>query len=353
MSLTEEEIKAKHERYAKEKADLEFIEKLKFVELHYHLDGSISCEVALAAAEKQGMKLPTTDKAILKSILKVPPGCKSLTEFLKHFQLPGSLLQTKEGIIEAVYQCQEHFKKNGGIYLEIRFAPQFHVFKGLTQKEAVEAAVEGLKKSDLKANLILCIMKIPVDNKKANIETIEVAREMLVKDNGVVALDIAGDELHFPTENYEEEFALARKYGIPFTIHAGESDGHKSVDTAVKFGAKRIGHGINSYQSEETMKTLKEKNIILELAPFSNFCTNCASVDDYPFDKLLKAGLKMCLNTDDMAIIGNHLIDEFAFIVSRYDVTKMQVLDLIYNAIEGAFTTDEVKAELRKVIDQI
>ena len=60
-----------------------------------------------------------------------------------------------------------------------------------------------------------------------------------------------------------------------------------------------------------------EKNIILELAPFSNFCTNCASVDNYPFQILLDKGVRMCLNTDDMAIIGNHLIDEFAFIEAK------------------------------------
>ncbi|MCQ2817460.1 MAG: adenosine deaminase [archaeon] len=352
MSITPEELKAKHERYSKEKADLEFLEHLKFPELHYHLDGSITTDVALACAKKQKMKLPTSDRKILKSIIRVPPGCTSLTEFLKHFDLPGSLLQTREGIIEAVYQCQEHCRRNNGIYLEIRFAPQFHVFKGLTQKEAVEAAVEGLKKSTLKTNLILCMMRLK-DNKAANLETIEVAKDLLVEDNGVVALDLAGDEIHFPTKDYAEEFALAKKYGIPFTIHAGESDNYTSVDAAVSFGATRIGHGINSIQNENTIKSLVEKNVLLEVCPFSNFCTNCATEEKFPFKGLLDKGVKMCLNTDDLAIIGNHLIDEFTFIVSKYDVTKMQILQLLYNAIDGAFTTDEVKEELRKMIDEI
>ena len=325
---------------------------MKFVELHYHIDGSITASVALPVAKKQKYKLPSTDKHILKSIIRVPPGCRDLVEFLKHFDLPLELMQTREGIIESIYQCQEHFKKNGGIYLEMRFAPQFHLKKGLTQREVIEAAVEGLHKSDLKANLILCLMKIP-NNKEANKETLELAKEFLVKDNGVVAIDLAGDEYHFHTEDYAEEFGLAKEYGIPFTIHAGESDGYKSVDAALNLGATRLGHGIRSTENENTMKTLKDKNILLEVCPFSNFCTNSASEENYPFKTLLDAGIKMCLNTDDMAIIGNHLVDEFTFIISKYDLTKMQVLDLLYNAIDGAFTTDEVKAELRKQIDLI
>ena len=59
----------------------------------------------------------------------------------------------------------------------------------------------------------------------------------------------------------------------------------------------------------------------------------------------------MCLNTDDMAVIGNHITDEYAFIITHFDVTKMQIMDLLYNAVEGAFASEKTKEYLRHELD--
>ena len=69
-------------------------------------------------------------------------------------------------------------------------------------------------------------------------------KKYLVEDGGVVAIDLAGAEALFPTENYEALFAKAREYQVPFTIHAGEAGNAEDVKTAVHMGAVRIGHGV-------------------------------------------------------------------------------------------------------------
>jgi adenosine deaminase len=65
------------------------------------------------------------------------------------------------------------------MYTEIRFAPQLHINKGLTQKEVVEAAIDGLKSSPIPSGLILCCMR-GEDNKALNIETVKVAKEFFI-----------------------------------------------------------------------------------------------------------------------------------------------------------------------------
>ena len=137
-------------------------------------------------------------------------------------------MMTKEGIREAVYLVSENIKSQGIIYAEIRFAPQNHTKKGMSQEEAIKAALEGLKRTSLKANLILCCMW-GNGNDEANYETVELTKKYLVEDGGVTALDLAGAEALYPTSNYSNLFKRAREYGIPFSIHAGEADGAESV----------------------------------------------------------------------------------------------------------------------------
>ena len=266
------------------------------IDLHCHLDGSITVEIAKKLAQLQKIELPAkTDSELLKK-LSVPSDCQSLNDFLECFGLPLRLLQTKEGITEAVRLVQEDCKAQGLEYLEIRFAPQKHCVNGLSQEEVILAALEGLKQSSLHTNLILCLMRADI-NQSENKETIELAQKYLVKDNGVVAIDLAGAEALFKTKDFEKEFLIAKQKNIPFTIHAGEADGPESVWDAIKFGAVRIGHGVRVTEDSSLVDYLAEKQIPLEMCPTSNRCTK--AIDDmslFPLRQLMEKGVKVTIN---------------------------------------------------------
>ena len=319
----------------------------RFIDLHLHLDGAVTPDIAVKLADIQGIELPAHDRADLKKLLTVPSDCRSLNDFLKCFEYPLSLMQTEAGIREAVRLVADNIKSQGVIYAEIRFAPQLHTSKGMTQEDAVIAAIEGLKETDLKTNLILCLMR-GAGNREANIETLELASGYLVEDGGVVAVDLAGAEALYPTRDYRDLFEMARRNSIPFTIHAGEADGAESVRLAVEYGASRIGHGVRSYESEEVMKLLADKGITLEMCPTSNRLT-CAVEDmtKYPFMEYMNRGIKVTLNTDDMGIEDITLADEFRYMEKNYGLTSDQEKIIIENSVNAAFTTDSVKAVLR------
>ena len=61
---------------------------------------------------------------------------------MKCFGLPVSLLQTKEGQSEEVKLVADNIQSQGVIYAEFRFAPQKHQDKNMTQKDAIEAALD-------------------------------------------------------------------------------------------------------------------------------------------------------------------------------------------------------------------
>lgn len=321
--------------------------KNKYIDLHLHLDGAITVDIAKNLARMQGIALPTDDDGELLRFLSVPESCASLNDFLACFALPDSLMQTKEGLSEAVRLVADKAAADGVAYAEIRFAPQLHTDGGMTQEDAVLASLEGLKRSSLKCNLILCCMR-GSGNEDANEETLKLAKKYLVKDGGVVAIDLAGAEALFPTEHYRALFARAKDSGVPFTIHAGEADGADSIRCAIEFGAKRIGHGVRCYEDPALLDLVIEKGIPFEMCPTSNRQT-CAvkSMDDYPFMYYLEKGVKVTLNTDDPAIERTTLGDEYGYMEKTFGLTAAQEKTLISNAIDAAFTSDGVKKELR------
>ena len=128
------------------------IKKLKKVELHLHLDGSISLELASTLS---GLSInEVKQKMIAKD------KCENLSEYLTKFDFPCSLMQTKENLKLIAKDLTDRLVSQNVIYAEIRFAPMFHINKGLTYEEVVESILEGLRlNKNIKTNIILCMMR--------------------------------------------------------------------------------------------------------------------------------------------------------------------------------------------------
>ena len=147
-----------------------------YIDLHAHLDGSVTVDIAKKLAALQNIALPTDNDEELLALLSVPDSCESLNDFLQCFELPGRLMQTPEGLQNAVTLVLENMAQDGVIYAELRFAPQFHTLGGMTQEQAVQAAVAGLKNAPIPGNLILCCMR-GEGNEKENEETMMLAKQ--------------------------------------------------------------------------------------------------------------------------------------------------------------------------------
>lgn len=304
------------------------------IDLHLHLDGSLTPAYVIRQAKKQGMELPVWDEKELVKYMTAPVDCKDLNEYLEKFDLPCSVMQTEDAITDAVRDVCGQMETQGLKYVEIRFAPQLHTKKGLTQRLVTEAAIKGLPDGGaLEAKLILCCMRME-DNEKENMETIRMAKEYLGK--GVAAADLAGAEALYPTASFEAVFRKAKESGVPFTIHAGEADGPESIWMALKFGARRIGHGVRCLEDEKLVEYLREHRIPLEVCPTSNFQTKAVK-GEYPLKKMLEKGLCVTLNTDNTTVSGTSLEKEFNLAVNKLGLTEKEVETLKENAEKARF----------------
>lgn len=318
--------------------------KYALIDLHLHLDGSLSLDSVKELAALQNIEISENDEELLKR-LQVSDGCRNLNEYLEKFDFPCSLMQTSVGITTAVKNLEKELAAQGLIYAEVRFAPQLHTLQGMTQAEVVAAAVEGMGQSALKSTLILCCMR-GKDNREANLETVRVAQAFLGK--GVGAVDLAGAEALFPTEDFEDLFVLARELGVPYTIHAGEADGPESVCKALEFGAKRIGHGVRSMEDMALVQRLAAEGITLEMCPTSNLNTSIFdSYEAYPFRKFMEAGVKVTVNTDNMTVSNTTVAEE----LQHLNLTAEEQKQAVKNAAEASFADVETKKWMLKEIE--
>lgn len=324
-------------------------EKYAVVDLHLHLDGSLSLKSVRELADLQNIPVPSDDGELL-AMLQVGKDCRDLNEYLEKFDFPVSLLQTKEALTLAVSNLERELKDLGLLYAEIRFAPQLHTRAGLTQDEAVEAAADGMGKCGFSSNLILCCMR--GGDRAQNIETVNAAKKYL--GFGVAAVDLAGAEALFPTEDFRELFSLASRLSVPYTVHAGEADGPSSVRTALSFGARRIGHGVRSIEDKELVKRLSEEGIFLELCPTSNLNTNIfASLSDYPIPELLSSGVRITLNSDNMTVSGTDVREEYKKAAKAFGLTDKELKTLTLNSVSASFAGDSIKAYLLSRLEEI
>lgn len=325
------------------------------IDLHLHFDGSLPIDSVWEQLQKQGIRTDITSKEELRERMVCPMDCQSLNEYLEKFPLPLSVLQTREGIRECMADLVRELASEKMLYAEIRFAPQLHLEKGLTQEEVVQAAIqgaqEGMQGTALKVQLILCCMR-GADNHKANMETVMLTARYLGR--GVCACDLAGAEALFLTEQFEDLFAYAKEMGVPFTIHAGEADGPKSMRDAIRFGARRLGHGVRATEDAALVNELADSSICLECCPISNVQTKAvADISLHPIKEFLYRGLLVTVNSDNRTISQTNIAKEISFIREHLGLTLEEERQLYLNAAEAAFISKEERKGLKDAITKI
>jgi adenosine deaminase len=327
-------------------AHTRYINKKK-AELHLHLDGSLRASTVRELAVSEGVLDSSLTTQRVKEILKVDDDSTTLVDYLKEFELPLKVMQTKEGLARTAFELIEDLASENYIYVEIRFAPHIHLAKGLTLAEVVEAALSGVARGQarcgVRAGLILCILRhMPLET---GMEIVALAEKY--RNRGVLGIDLAGDEKHYPPGLFKPVFDIARERKINITIHAGESAGPASVTEALDMGASRIGHGVRAVEDKQVLERLAGEGIALEVCPTSNLQTRVyEDFSKYPLKQLIQAGVAVSLNTDNRTVSDTNLDREAELITRRFGITQSEIDSMLENSIKKCFLPEKERAEL-------
>ena len=327
--------------------DTALIAKLPKAELHLHLEGSIEPETVVELAAGHGVALTREEVAARYQY-------KDFLGFIEAFKWVTSLLRTPADYALITDRLAETLLRQNVIYAEVTLS----VGVMLWRKQDAEAnfiaiceAGDRARAKGLRLQWIFdCVRQFGPE------AAMEVARlAVRMKDEGVVAFGMGGDELSRSVEDFRAVYDHAAEQGLHRVVHAGEIGGPEEVQDAIEIlGAERVGHGIGVARDERTMELVAERGATLEVCPTSNLRTGAlakqlgradARIEEHPLPKLVRRGLRITLGTDDPAMFGSTLNGEYALAL-RLGLSAAEVARVAECGVAAAFLPSREKATL-------
>jgi len=325
------------------------------IDLHRHLEGSLRLQTLSEIAMEHGIDLPSYDIEQLRPYVQVTDDYPDFHRFLEKFRLLRRFYTSKEAVQRITREAIIDATEDNIRYLELRFNPvALSRAQGFPLGDVVEWVVDTVKNSQTWTTTRTClILQI---GREEHLRIAEEIVDLAIAFKGplVRAIDLAGDEVHYPARAFKDPFQRARAAGLHITVHAGEASGAESVRDAITLlGANRIGHGIHCIENSEVVQMLYRRNIALEVCPTSNFQTGAVlGLTAHPLNDLFGLRLKVTINTDDPSVSDTTLTDEYLVAVRAIGLQKRLIFRALRNAIESAFIPDEERDGLRTLFQK-
>ena len=324
-----------------------FIVRVPKVELHVHLEGAVRPETLHELSRNKGGLRNKVSEWISERRAQHfrYPGFR---EFLVAFGVVSLLLERPEDYALATTRFLEWLAEQNVKYVEIIFAAGVVLWKKQSVQAVFEAVAEAAGDAQQRTGVRVASIFDAVRQFGMG-QVREVLRWAIrYRTHGVVAFGIGGDEERGPAGLFPEVFAAARDGGLHGVAHAGEACGPESIRQAVELlGAERIGHGLSALEDPQVMALLRERRIPLEVCPTSNVATALvARLEDHPLPRFLEAGLVVTLNSDDPAMFGTSLQNEFLEAARCFGFDRQTITALCLNAVRASFLGGDEKQKL-------
>lgn len=336
------------------KRPAEFYRSLPKVDLHRHLEGSLRFETVRELAREQGMEMPPT--AQLRTMVQVGEDEPlSFENFLSKFATLRLFYRSPQIISRITYEAILDAAADNVRHLELRFTPvALSRAEGFSLSEVMDWVIEGAHRAQaetgLGAQLIASINRHESVALAAQVSYLAAERI----DEGIVGLDLAGNEADFPAGPFEDVFAAARKTGLHLTVHAGEWGGGENVFHAIQgMEAERVGHGIRVLESPEALSLALDRGIPFEVCVTSNYQSGVVPmVQNHPIVEMVDRGLNVTINTDDPSISQICLSDEYRLICEVMGMDLDTLRQRVIAAAQASFLPDSDREQLVDTINR-
>lgn len=321
---------------------------LPLIDLHRHLDGNVRLETIIDLGRRHNLPLPSFDLEELRPYVQVVDPQPGVMAFIAKFEWMMKVLVEYDDCHRVAYENVIDAKNEGLDYVELRFSPWFMSEQNnLDPAGVVEAVVEGVRQGKEETGIGTNLIGIISRTYGVESGWVEVNALLTQKDH-ITALDLAGDEVHFPPEMFVEHFKKGREAGWQVTVHAGESSGPESIWQAIELlGATRIGHAVSMDQDPKLKDYMLENKIGIESNLTSNFQTTTVSLlSEHPLKHWLEEGFLATINTDDPGVSNIDLRYEFEVAAPAAGLTPTLTHQAQRNAVEIAFLSPAEKQAL-------
>ena len=320
---------------------------IKKAELHVHLEGTITPLLAHKLAKRNQLTIPDG--------LIAPDGQSSISRdflhFLQVYDTLAALIKTPQDYYDITFDYLRANALENTLYVEMMYSPDHaELVSGVPSIEHLRAIQQAVDDAKAQFDIVGRIIVTAVRHFGPD-AAIRVAQQVSKESVPcVTGFGLGGDEINFPPKLFSRAYQIAAsEAGLFCTVHAGEFAPASGMLEAIEhLPIQRIGHGVQAIHSPETIAILKDRNIALEICPTSNIKLGLFSdFSNHPFPKLLEAGIKVSINSDDPPFMSTTLANEYALTQKAYNYSDDAMEAITSMAIECAFVDEETKRALR------
>ena len=318
-------------------------------ELHVHLEGTIQPETVRALARRNQIELPIEQERELGRVLNY----RDFRHFVDTFMIGIRCLKTQEDYEQIVYDFGATMARQQIRYAEVTVTPSTHYLLGIPFDTFFSGMQQGRSRAyadfGVRINWIFDIVRQwldPTRTKPMADYATSVAIE--AKDDGVVALGLAGSEAGAPPEPFAPWFERARASGLHSAPHAGEMAGADSIWGALTvLGAERIAHGVRSVEDPTLVDYLVQHAIPLDITPTSNIILGVyPSYKAHPLPQLYAAGATITISTDDPPLFNVTMNQEVQYLSTHFALGASAIDEILLNGIRYSFLPEMQRQEL-------
>ncbi|WP_291590696.1 adenosine deaminase [Comamonas sp. UBA7528] len=317
-------------------------------ELHIHIEGSLEPELIFALAERNGVDLPYADVEALRAAYAFT----DLQSFLDIYYAGASVLLQEEDFYDMTMAYLRRAVQDNVVRAEIFFDPQTHTERGVAMGTIIHGLTRACRDAHaqwgISAELILSFLRhLSEEDAIATLEAALPFRDQFIG----VGLD--SSELGHPPEKFTRVFARAKQLGLRLVAHAGEEGPPAYVWGALNaLAVERIDHGVQSEKDAALMQHLVDRGIPLTVCPLSNL--KLCVVDDltqHNLPRMLDAGLKVMVNSDDPAYFGGYVNDNYVQLFAATGMGAEHAYQLARNSLEATFASPQQQAAWVQQLD--
>lgn len=324
------------------------LETLPKVELHVHLEGTVTAETAIALAIRHGedprKALPLVEGGYPKSFA-------TFQEFVDLYLAVSRQIRTPDDLATVAAEFAAGQAAQNVLYTEVTFTAMTHVRNGMPPREMWRALRDGFSEAPDG-----CDIRLIVDARRdlGAVDGQETVRLVSDADAPIAGLGLTGIEGSVPESEFHMLRDAADGLGLGLAVHAGETGGPQNVAAALDdLGADRIGHGVRSIQDDELVKRLVSDGTPLEVCPSSNVALKIfPSLEEHPFPSLWSAGVNVTVNSDDPPFFSTTLTEDLGHAIRLASLSESDVAELQRRAARSAFIDQAAKARLIASIDE-
>ena len=329
-----------------------FVRSLPKAELHMHLEGSLEPEMLMRLANRNRVEIPFRSVEEIRAAYHFT----ELQDFLDIYYQGMNVLRVEEDFYDLTMAYLERAAADGTVHVEVFYDPQGHTARGIpfsTVTDGILAALaDGREKLGITSLLILCILRHLSEDE--GFATLRQA-EPWIADRRIAGLGLDSTERGHPPDKFQRLFAAARAAGLKLVAHAGEEGPAAYVADAVDLlKVDRIDHGNRALEDPVLVRRLADMEITLTVCPLSNLrLRGVADLEQHPLRRMLDAGLKATVNSDDPSYFGGYLLDNFVAVAEALDLGRRDLNTLVRNSIEGSFLDEPVRRMHLERIDRV